>query len=127
MKVVLDSWAVFCLLEGEEPGAERVERTLADRPVISWINLGEVPYILLRRRTLEEATTAIRDVQAVAAVELPTEEVVRRAAAIKATHAVAYADAFAAATAIVHDGQLWTGDPELLAPGAPWESMDLRT
>jgi predicted nucleic acid-binding protein len=124
--VILDSWAVLCLLQGEDPGAKRVERVLADRPVMSWINLGEVLYILLRRRTQAESVAAIRDVQSVVTVELPSEAVVRQAAAIKAEHTMAYADAFAAATALAHDGQLWTGDPELLIPTAPWHVVDLR-
>ncbi|MCA1702782.1 MAG: PIN domain-containing protein [Actinobacteria bacterium] len=127
MTVVLDSWAVLCLLQGEEPGAMRVEQVLADRPVMSWINLGEVLYVLLRRRTREEAETAVRDVAAVAHVELPSEALVRRAVELKAAHAMAYADAFAAATALTHDGQLWTGDPELLIADAPWKVTDLRT
>ncbi|MGH3693741.1 MAG: PIN domain-containing protein [Pseudonocardiaceae bacterium] len=126
MTVVLDSWAVLCLLQGDGPGAERVERVLADRPVMSWINLGEVLYILLRRRGQAEAVEAVRDLRATLSVELPTESVVRHAAAIKAAHPMAYADAFAAATTIAHDGRLWTGDPELLVPGAPWNSLDLR-
>ena len=126
MTVVLDSWSVLCLLQGEEPGARRVEQALADRPVMSWINLGEVLYILLRRRTQAESVAAIRDVQSMVTVELPSEAIVRQAATIKAAHAMAYADAFAAATAIAHDGQLWTGDPELLVPGASWQVVDLR-
>lgn len=126
MTVVLDSWAVLCLLQGEEPGATRVERALTDRPVMSWINLGEVEYILLRRRVQAEAATAIRDIESVVAVEVPTEAVVRKAAAIKAAHTMAYADAFAAATALGHDAQLWTGDPELLVPDVPWQVLDLR-
>lgn len=126
MTVVLDSWAVLALLQGESPAGRRVEAILAERPVLSWINLGEVLYILLRRRTKAEATSAVRDIEALTAVELPSEAVVRRAAEIKASYAMAYADAFAAATAIAHSGRLWTGDPELLAPDAPWESLDLR-
>ena len=126
MTVVLDSWAMLCLLQGEEPGATRVEQVLADCPVLSWINLGEVLYVLLRRRTQEEAETAVRDVAAVIRVELPSETLVRRAAELKAAHSMAYADAFAAATALTHDGQLWTGDPELLVAGAPWKVTDLR-
>jgi len=34
--------------------------------------------------------------------------------------------AFAAATAIAHDAELWTGDPELLVSDAPWRWRDLR-
>lgn len=126
MTVVLDSWAVLCLLQGEGPGAERVERALADRPVMSWINLGEVYYILLRRRGAAQATETVRDLGAALAVELPTEAVVRQAATIKAAHPMSYADAFAAATALAHAGELWTGDPELLVPHAPWRPSDLR-
>lgn len=126
MTVVLDSWAVLALLQGESQAGRRVQVVLAERPVLSWINLGEVLYILLRRRTRTEALAAVRDIQTVTAVELPTEAVVRRAAEIKATHTMAYADAFAAATAIAHDGRLWTGDPELLVADASWDSLDLR-
>lgn len=126
MTIVLDSWAVLCLLGGESPGAERVEGALADRPVMSWINLGEVLYILLRRMDRNEALTAVRDVQATVTVELPNESTVRQAAEIKARYRMAYADAFAAATAVEHDAELWTGDPELLVRDATWRPVDLR-
>lgn len=43
--------------------------------------------------------------------EIPTESVIRHAAAIKATYPMVHADAFAAATAPTHDGGLWTSDP----------------
>ena len=39
---------------------------------------------------------------------------------------MAYADAFAAATAIAHGAIFLSGDPELLVPGAPWHFEDLR-
>ena len=49
MTFALDSWAVLRLLEGTEPAAGRVEQILTDaRPVMSWINLGEVFYIVRR-------------------------------------------------------------------------------
>lgn len=126
MTVVLDSWAVLCLLQGEGDSADRVEAVLAERPVMSWINLGEVLYILLRRRGADEAAEAVRDLRAGLTVELPTEPIIRQAAALKAVHPMSYADAFAAATAIAHDAVLWTGDPELLVADAPWLSLDLR-
>lgn len=126
MKVVLDSWAVLTMLQ-LGPGAERVARELERRPVMSWVNLGEVLYILIRRRGPSEAGETVRDLRRMLAVELPSEPVVRRAAAIKAGNRMAYADAFAAATAIMHDGELWTGDPELLVSDAPWRPVDLRT
>jgi AbrB family looped-hinge helix DNA binding protein len=81
---------------------------------------------LLRRVRRDDAEEAVRDLRAMLAVELPTETTVRQAASIKAVHPMSYADAFAAATALAHDGVLWTGDPGLLAPGVPWRSLDLR-
>lgn len=126
MTVVLDTWAIIALLLREQPAGPRVQRILEQRPVMSWINLGEVLYILTRRVGKEQAEEAVRDTRAALEVELPTERVVREAAAIKAAHRMSYADAFAAATAIRHDGELWTGDPELLTPDAPWRPVDLR-
>jgi hypothetical protein len=38
---------------------------------------------------------------------------VRRAAELKSDHAIAYADAFAVATALEFDATLVTGDPEI--------------
>jgi len=123
--VVLDSWAVLSLLQGAA-GADRVEKQLSSRPVMSWVNLGEVLYVLIRRRGRADADEAVRDLRHVLEVELPTEAVVRQAAAVKAAYPMAYADAFAAATAMAHDAELWTGDPELLVEGAPWRPFDLR-
>lgn len=127
MSVVLDTWAVLGYLLDEEPAASRVERVLAERPVMSWINLGEVYYILIRRHGMPAAVEAVRDLRSALHVELPAEHVVEQAARIKAEYRMSYADAFAAATAIRHHGELWTGDPELLVPGAPWRALDLRT
>ena len=125
MNVVLDSWAALTLVQ-HGPGAERVARALEQRPLMSWINLGEVLYILTRRHGTTEAEETVRDLRRALTVELPSEVVVRRAAGIKAAHRMAYADAFAAATAVVHGAQLWTGDPELLVADAPWRPLDLR-
>jgi predicted nucleic acid-binding protein len=126
VKIVLDSWAVLTLLQ-HGPGAERVARELERRPLMSWINLGEVLYILTRRRGSEEAEETVRDLRRTLSVELPSETLIRRAAGIKAAHRMAYADAFAAATAVVHGAQLWTADPELLVADAPWRPVDIRS
>lgn len=128
MTVVLDSWAVLRLLEGDEPAASRVESALRadEQPTMSWINVGEVFYIVTRLRGRDEAESVARDLRAHIDVELPTAERVLAAAAIKAANAMAYADAFAAATAIAHDAVLLTGDPELLTANAGWQWEDLR-
>jgi predicted nucleic acid-binding protein len=123
----LDSWAVLRLLEGTEPAAARVEQVLdAGRPVMSWINLGEVFYIVRRHQSDAEAREVVRDLRARLRLDLPSEQRVLAAAALKADHRMAYADAFAAATAVAHGATLLTGDPELLVDDASWGWEDLR-
>lgn len=129
MTVVLGSWAVLRLLEGTEPAASRVQSELDGEvsPVMSWINLGEVFYVVRRLHGHEEAESVVRDLRPRLDLDLPDAERVLRAATIKADHAMAYADAFAAATAVAHQAPLLTGDPELLLPSAPWAYEDLRS
>jgi len=122
----LDSWAVLRWLEGEEPAASRVETALANRAVMSWINLGEVAYVIERSAGAEEARTVVRELRRKLTLDLPTEERVLQAAALKARYPMAYADAFAVATAIGHDALLLTGDPEILDGDPEWSTVDLR-
>lgn len=127
MTIALDSWAVLRLLEGSEPAASTVQDLLDDQqPVMSWINLGEVLYIVSRDQGRAEGEQVIHDLRPLLRLDLPTEQRVLEAARIKAEYPMAYADAFAAATALAHDATLWTGDPELLLEDAPWSYEDLR-
>ena len=124
---VLDSWAVLRFLDDAGDAAERVATLLErERPVISWINLGEVFYVVRRAAGEETAASTVRDLRDVVMAELPDEQRVLQAGRIKSAFPMAYADAFAAATAQGHDAELWTGDPELLVDGAPWAWRDLR-
>ncbi len=76
----------------------------------------------------ERARAVIGDLRHQLALDLPTEARVLEAAAIKARHALAYADAFAIATALSHRASLLTGDPEILDHGDPnWPVIDLRS
>lgn len=128
MTVVLDSWAVLRYLEDAGPAAQAVAELLdSEKPLVSWINLGEVHYVLRRLHGEDDATEAVRDLRDVIDARLPDEGAVLDAAGIKAVHRMAYADAFAAALALARDATLWTGDPELLLDGAAWRWRDLRT
>ncbi|HEX4979622.1 MAG TPA: PIN domain-containing protein [Acidimicrobiales bacterium] len=127
MTVVLDSWAVLRYLEDEGPAAAAVAALLdREKPLISWMNLGEVHYVVRRAHGEEDAAETVRDLRDVLDARLPDERMVLDAARIKADHAMAYADAFAAALAVAQDSEVWTGDPELLVDGAPWRWRDLR-
>lgn len=127
MTIVLDSWAVLRLLEGSEPAASRVQDLLDEQqPVMNWINLGEVLYVVIRDQGTTEGEQVLRDLRPRLRLDLPPEQRVLEAARIKAEYPMAYADAFAAATALAHDATLWTGDPELLLEDALWSYEDLR-
>lgn len=127
MTVVLDSWAVLRYLEDTEPAAELVTDLLGvERPLMSWINLGEVHYVLRRSEGEEAAIETVRDLREVIDVRLPDERLVLDAARIKADYPMAYADAFGAALSIAQEATLWTGDPELLVRDSPWRWRDLR-
>lgn len=128
MTVVLDSWAVLRYLEDAGPAAGAVTDLLdRETPLMSWINLGEVHYVLRRLHGEDSAAETVRDLRDVIDARLPDERLVIDAARIKADHPMAYADAFAAALTIAGDATLWTGDPELLIGGASWRWQDLRS
>lgn len=131
-RVALDSWAILNLLD-DGPNAAEVEATVeSGDAIMSWINLGEVAYIVTRRQGQAAADTTAADVRASVDVQLPDAALVLAAAAIKAAMPMAYADAFAAATAVRFSVPLMTGDPELLVKPkkgtriTPWRWIDLR-
>ncbi len=93
---------------------------------MSWINLGEVHYVLRRLHGEDNAAEAVRDLRDVIDARLPDERLVLDAARIKADHPMAFADAFAVALSVAQDATLWTGDPELLLNDVPWRWLDLR-
>ena len=127
MSVVLDSWAVLRYLDDAGPASAVVGELLErEVPLMSWINLGEVHYVLRRRFGEADATETVRDLRGVIDVRLPDERVVLDASRIKCDHPMAYADAVAAALAAATGSELWTGDPELLVNGAGWRWRDLR-
>lgn len=124
----LDSWAVLAWLEDLPRAAERVEAALrSGSTVMSWVNIGEVFYVVARRRGRSEARAVVAALQGLLDAEAPTPTRVMEAAGIKAEHPIAYADAFAVATALAHDAVLLTGDPELLEGPSEWRVEDLRS
>lgn len=127
MTVVLDSWAVLRFLENGDPVAPLVGDLLEhERPLMSWINVGEVYYVVRRASGEDDAMETVRDLRDVIDVRLPDERMVLDAARLKARFPMAYADAFGAALAISEAATLWTGDPELLIDGSPWTWNDIR-
>ncbi len=127
MSVCLDSWALLAWLDGDEPAADLVQTAFeTGRPWMSWINLGEVAYQLERRHGAEETAATVARLRAVLALDDVTAVRVLGAARIKAAQPIAFADCFAAATAIARDATLFTGDPELLDREVGCRVRDLR-
>jgi ribonuclease VapC len=94
---------------------------------MSWINVGEVAYVLERRAGVDRSREVVRELWRFLILDLPTEERVIEAARVKASHQMSYADAFAVATAIAHGADLLTGDPEILRGERSWSVIDLRS
>jgi ribonuclease VapC len=83
------------------------------RLLMTWVNAGEVAYILERRWGPERLYAALAMLEATALEMVPLgRELALMAAHIKAEHAIAYADAFAAALAQHSTATLVTGDLE---------------
>jgi predicted nucleic acid-binding protein len=123
----LDYWAVLRWLDGSGPAAARVEAAMPSRPVMSWINVGEVSYIVERRAGADRARRIVRELRRRLTLDVPSEARVLEAAHLKAGYPMAYADAFAVATTIAHGATLLTGDPEILDGDPAWSVEDLRS
>ena len=93
---------------------------------MSWINLGEVYYIVLREAGEDAAGEVLASMRSTVRLDDVTEERVLAAARIKARHRMALADAFAIATAQAHDSILMSGDGEILDAGGDWRTENLR-
>ena len=118
---VMDSYALLAYLNGEA-GQARVQEILTlalsheVEVYLGMINLGEILYIVERRRGLTQAQRTLSLIE-----NLPlticdtTRALVLDAAHIKAGHSISYADAFVAALVQSENGTVVTGDPEFNA------------
>lgn len=114
---VLDSFALLEYLQDGDAAdlvQEMLGRSTGARPVlITWINMGEVLYIVRRRRGSDAA-----DLVLAALDQLPLETVdagralTLEAARLKSRFSISYADAFCAALSRLTSLPVVTGDPE---------------
>jgi len=116
---VFDSFAVLAYLNDERGSdlvSELLERASRKQIALSMhvINLGEVYYAVHRKVGQARADLVYATVRAypVSFVDELGEELLLKAARIKALYPLAYADAFAAATAMSLRATLVSGDPE---------------
>ena len=117
-KYILDSYALLAYFQGEH-GGEQIRKILKEASTgqaqvsLSVINLGEIYYIISRRRGEESARSIVEDM-ALLPIELlaATTERILHAASIKARYSVSYAYAFVIAGAEELLASILTGDPE---------------
>ena len=117
---VLDSWALLGWLQGEAGVRNVVRRILRQSEAgkldlaMSWINLGEVFYLLSKRVGNKRAEEFLSQVPSMPfQLVLPDKDAVIGAARWKSQFPISYADAFAVETARQLQARLITGDPEL--------------
>jgi len=117
--IILDSFALIGYLENEL-FSSRVETILKQARegkrliYLHAIHLGEVYYIILREQGQDLADLAYSRIRAfpLTYIEIIDEKLLRTAAKLKAKYPIFYADAFAAAMAVMNNAFLLTGDPE---------------
>lgn len=117
-KLLFDSFALLRFFQ-REPGSQTVRELLQDgltqsKPMlINAINVGEIIYITQRRFGEQKKLAIYLHIQQMGLTILPCpNDLIFRAAELKAVYPISYADAFALASAIEHTATLVTGDPE---------------
>ena len=128
-RAVLDAWPVLRRFDGEEPAASAIDGLLKHpgAAVMSTVNFAEVCWGLTRDIGPEVADPYLAMLSELIDFESPSVQVAEAAARIKLGWSdLSMADAVAAATAIAHGVELWTGDAGLLCADRVWKTYDLR-
>jgi len=117
-RALLDTSAVLAALEGE-PGCEDIRARLIGADAgksalfVSFATLAEVYYIAYHEHGAVKAADFVAVLRGwPVTVSYPDEALTLAAGALKATHAISFADAFIAATALRFDAELVHKDPE---------------
>jgi predicted nucleic acid-binding protein len=117
-RIVFDAHAILRWMQ-KEPGYQKVKSLMVAcregnvSGYINRINLGEVHYKTIRVLGLEGAKDFMENfLRLPIAIVLPDEALIWKAAELKAQYPISYADCFAAATALIHNASVLTGDPE---------------
>ena len=116
---VIDSWAMLAWIQ-DEPAGSRLETLLlkADagklQLLMSWYNVAETFYAVAKRKKLAIAEEFLARLPSLPIrLVLPNEDGIVAAARVKASHAVAFGDAFAIALAQDEGASVITGDQEI--------------
>jgi len=130
--LVLDAWAVMAWLKRQDPAADQMRALwrAAERGecrlAINIVNLGEIFYLCVKARNMVYGRRVLQALHPRVQTISAPDELVMQAATLKARYAISYADGFAAATALLQDTPLVTGDPEMKAMAAVEKSLQLE-
>ncbi len=115
---VLDAYSLIAYLEGED-GADKIVEVLkvardsGRALLLCVVNWGEVYYITLREAGRERADQVAHLLSTLPIQFVPVDmELAKKAAELKASKKMSYADCFAAALAGLRKAELVTGDKE---------------
>lgn len=118
IRYLFNSHALLAFFQNEN-GAEVVYKILNQTqkddidPLICIINLGEILYMTKRRFGESKKVEILARIHQLSFEVLPIpDNLVYRAAEIKAEHPISYADCFAVACAQEHSAVIVTGDPD---------------
>jgi predicted nucleic acid-binding protein len=117
-RIVFDAHAILRWTQ-KEPGYQKVKSLMVAcregsvSGYMNRINLAEVHYKTIRVLGLEGAKDFMENfLRLPITVVLPDEALIWKAAELKAQYPISCADCFAAATALIHNAAVVTGDPE---------------
>jgi len=117
-RIVFDAHAILRWTQ-KEPGYQKVKSLMvacregSASGYMNRINLGEVHYKTIRVLGPEGAKDFMENfLRLPITIVLPDEPLIWKAAELKAQYPISYADCFAAATALIHNAAVLTGDPE---------------
>jgi predicted nucleic acid-binding protein len=116
---VVDAWAMIAWLL-DQAAAPAVESFIQEAAagnlqlLMSWMNVGEVYYIISKRHGSERAAEFLSRLPSLPIrLVLPDEDGILAAAEVKAAHPVSFSDAFAIALAQAEQASVITGDDEI--------------
>jgi predicted nucleic acid-binding protein len=116
---VVDAWAMIARLL-DQAAAPAVEALIQEADagnlqlLMSWMNVGEVYYIISKRHGPERAVDFLNRLPSLPIrLVLPDENGILAAAEVKAAHPVSFSDAFAIALAQAEKASVITGDDEI--------------
>jgi predicted nucleic acid-binding protein len=117
-RIVFDAHAILRWTQ-KEAGYQKVKSFLvacrdgSASGYMNRINLGEVHYKTIRVLGAESAKDFMENFARLPiTIVLPDEPLIWKTAELKAQYPISFADCFAAATAVIHNASILTGDPE---------------